>query len=206
MKYIMLHGLGQKADDWRAVQEYLNVCVECPELAEFMEKSADYSKLYDEFSRYLNTYDEPLNLCGLSLGGILAMDYVRHFPEKVSSVVLIGTPYEIPKLLFGLQNIVFHIMPKKSFDEIGLSKKSVIELTSSMKRLNIPKMAEKISCRTLIACGEKDNANRKSAKQLHGAIAESSLKVIGAASHEVNNDNPAELAAVLNEFWKNNVR
>ena len=35
---------------------------------------------------------EKINLVGLSLGGILTIDYVEEFPEKVNSIILIGTP------------------------------------------------------------------------------------------------------------------
>ncbi len=56
--------------------------------------------LYNTFSDFCNNQKRKLNLCGLSLGGVLALDFVKEYPEKVNSIILIGTPYKIPKALF----------------------------------------------------------------------------------------------------------
>lgn len=42
-------------------------------------------------------FDEPIDWCGLSLGGVLALNYAIERPDKVKSLVLIATPYMIPK-------------------------------------------------------------------------------------------------------------
>lgn len=166
-----------------------------------MEQSSDYDTLYREFSSWCLTLEGPLDLCGLSLGGVLALDFACHFPQKVHSLVLIGTPYQIPKLAFGLQNMVFHLLPEKAFQGMGSSKENIIALTGSMKRLDIPAMAEKVQCRTLILCGEKDSANRKSGALLNNAILHSRFALVAGAAHEVNTDNPSGLADILMQFW-----
>lgn len=40
-------------------------------------------------------------------GGILALDYVKKYPEKVNSIIIIGTPYDIPQSSF--QNTKYDI-------------------------------------------------------------------------------------------------
>ena len=57
----------------------------------------------------------PVHLCGLSLGGILALDYALDHPENVKTLVLIGTPHKVPKFAFALQNVVFRFLPKSAF-------------------------------------------------------------------------------------------
>lgn len=47
-----------------------------------------------------------LNLCGLSLGVVLALNYIIDNPKKVNSLVLIAGQSEMPKALLKLQNIV----------------------------------------------------------------------------------------------------
>ena len=145
---------------------------------------------------------QQLNLCGLSLGGILALDYAKEFPEKVNSLILIGTPYKIPKFLFKLQGVIFHIMPKSTFEKIGCKKRDFMSLVSSMSDLYIETNLDKIDCKTLILCGIKDNQNMENAKLLNENIKNSSFKTISNASHEVNVDNPKELANIIYEFWK----
>lgn len=78
--------------------------------------------MYKVFSDLCNNQKGKLNLCGLSLGGLLALDFVKEYPEKVNSIILIGTPYKIPKTLFKIQSLLFQIMPKKLFKKIGCSK------------------------------------------------------------------------------------
>jgi pimeloyl-ACP methyl ester carboxylesterase len=56
-------------------------------------------------------------------GGILALDYVKKYPEKVNSIIIIGTPYDIPKVLFKIQSMIFHFMPDSQFNDMGCVKK-----------------------------------------------------------------------------------
>ena len=58
------------------------------------------SELYGAFAEYCDHVGRAVHLCGLSLGGILALNYALDFPEKVKTLVLIGTPHKIPKAAF----------------------------------------------------------------------------------------------------------
>lgn len=73
-----------------------------------------------------------------------------------------------------------------------------------MSNLNIAKNLDRINCWSLIICGMKDNANMKSAKLLNKNIKNSELKIVSNSKHEVNIDNPKELADIIYDFWKNN--
>lgn len=97
-------------------------------------------------------------------------------------------------------------MPKRIFEKLGCSKRDMISLLDSMKNLSIPDKAPHIKSSTLIICGEKekDNINMKSAKQLNKVIQNSKFKIIENAGHEVNIDNPIELANTIYDFWKDN--
>lgn len=208
MNNILIHGLGQSKNSWGNVLKYLNqnnIEALCPDLFEIMQEDLkDYKMMYNAFANFCHNQKGKVNLCGLSLGGILALDFVKEYPEKVSSLILIGTPYKIPKILFKIQTLIFRIMPKKVFIQIGCSKKEFIALVSSMSNLNIAKNLDKINCRSLIMCGMKDNVNMKSAKLLNKNIENSELKIISNSGHEVNIDNPKELADIICDFWKNN--
>ena len=118
--------------------------------------SNDYQNIFSSFSDFCNNQEGKLNLCGLSLGGILALDYVKKYPEKVNS----------------------------------------------MSNHNIKNGLDKINCKSLILCGSKDKANMKSAKQISQSIRKSEFKIVKDSSHEVNVDNPKELAHIIYDFWK----
>lgn len=208
MRNILIHGLGQNNQSWNDTDIYLKkngIDTICPNLFEMTKNTlADYKTMYNVFSNFCNNQEEKLNLCGLSLGGILTLDFVKEYPQKVNSIILIGTPYKIPKTLFKVQSLIFHIMPKSTFEKIGCSKGRFITLVNSIKDFNIIKDLEKIKCRTLILCGDKDNMNMKSSMLLNNVIRNSELKIINNSSHEVNIDNPKELSNIIYHFWKDN--
>ncbi len=207
---ILVHGLGQDERSWNEVKNQLNnngINVETPNLFSIVKNyQLNYENMYKTFADYCNSFNEKINLVGLSLGGVLAIDYITEFPEKVNSIILIGTPYEIPKNIFTIQNIIYKFMPKRIFEKMGCPKKDMISLLDSMKNLSISEKAPNIKINTLIICGEKekDNINMKSAKQLNKVIKNSKFKIIENAGHEANIDNPIELASTIYDFWKDN--
>jgi len=140
-----------------------------------------------------------------SLGAILSLNYALDRPEKVQSLILIGAQYKMPRFLLSFQNVVFRVLPSPVFQKMGLPKKDVIQLTTSMKQLDFSRKLADISCPTLILCGEKDKPNKKAAEQLSSLIAGASLKIIRKAGHEANVDNPQELAEIINDFWSESV-
>ena len=207
---ILVHGLGQDEKSWNEVKNQLNnngINVETPNLFSIVKNyKVNYDNMYKTFADYCNSFNEKINLVGLSLGGVLAIDYITEFPEKINSIILIGIPYKIPKTIITIQNIIYKFMPKRIFEKIGCSKKDMISLLNSMKNISIPDKAPHIKSNALIICGEeeKDNINMKSAKQLSKVIQNSKLKIIENAGHEVNIDNPIELANTIYDFWKDN--
>ena len=143
-------------------------------------------------------------MCGLSLGGILALNYAIDFPDKVESLILIGTPYKVPKVLFSIQNLIFKVLPKSLFETMAFNKKDTFTLGNSMKNLDFSDKVQKVQCPTLIICGEKDNANIKSAQYLSKNIKNAKLEIIKNTGHIVNEENPKELSKLLTQFWNKN--
>ena len=203
---ILVHGLGQNEKSWDQVKANLDnqIKVECPNLFELVKNyEINYENMYQAFLDYCNSFNEKVNLCRLSLGGLLAIDYAVDYPDKVNSLILIGTPYEVPKKLLKIQNFIFKIMPKKTFENMGISKNNFINLTKSMTDIEIKSKLKGIKCNTLILCGKKDNANIESAKQLKKHIKKSELIIIENSAHEVNVENPIELSNIIKKKINN---
>ncbi|MFR9216288.1 MAG: alpha/beta fold hydrolase [Ruthenibacterium sp.] len=204
---ILVHGSGHKAASWDKTLSYMqdNGDIMCPSLASILEgKEASYENLYASFADYCSRVDGQVHLCGLSLGGILALNYALDFPEKVKTLVLIGTPHKIPKVMFGIQNMIFRLLPKSVFETMAFDKKDTFALGSSMKNLNFSDRAGDIRCPALILCGEKDSANMKSAHCLSQNIKNAKLKMIENTGHVVNEESPKTLAEILNEYYLQN--
>ena len=203
MKYIYLHGLGQTPNSWDSVIKLLNATEHsiCPNLAEFVQgKNVTYHTLYSAFKTMCDTIQEPLYLCGLSLGGILALHYAIEYPQKVKALVLIATQYKMPKNLLKFQNFLFRFMPKSMFEQVGFGKSDFLHLCKSMMELDFSKSLYKISCPVLIICGEKDTANKNASLELSGILANGKLELLDGVGHEVNIEAPKKLAEVLGEF------
>ncbi|MCT1903580.1 alpha/beta fold hydrolase [Oceanobacillus sojae] len=205
MTYVFVHGLGQNAASWQKTIEYLDMDTQqivSPDLFSLLKGSeVDYHNLYKHFFDYCENINGPVQLCGLSLGAILSLNYAIDLPEKVNSLILIAAQYTMPRFLLSVQNGVFQMLPNSMFQKMGLPKKDVIQLTTSMKKLDFSQQLSDISCQTLILCGEKDKPNRKAAEQLSGRISGAKLEIIEQAGHEANADNPEVLAEIIKSFW-----
>ena len=89
MTMIFLHGSGHQAASWRATVSQMPAGAQIlrPNLAALLEgQPARFENLCAAFARYCAKADTPLDLCGLSLGGILALAYTLEHPEKVIRV------------------------------------------------------------------------------------------------------------------------
>ena len=204
---IIVHGSGHKATSWEKTISYMtnNEDIVCPNLSSILEgKEASYENLYSSFVKYCNEFDGQIHLCGLSLGGILALNFALDFPQKVKTLVLIGTPYKVPKVAFSFQNIIFRFLPKSIFETMAFDKKNTFALGDTMKNLDFSDRVKNIKCPTLILCGKKDSANMKSADYLSQSIRSAELKIIENTGHVVNEENPKALADILNEYYLKN--
>ena len=205
MKKILIHGSGHKAASWDKVISYMNNDKDIlyPNLSTILNgKEASYDNLYSSFVEYCNKIDGKIDLCGLSLGGILALNYAIDYPNKVEKLILIGTPHKVPKVMFSIQNVIFKLLPKNIFDTMAFNKKDTFILGKTMKNLDFSNRVQNIKCSTLVICGENDSANLKSAHYLVENIENAKLEIMKNTGHIINEESPKELAKTLTEFWK----
>lgn len=204
MRCIFLHGLGQTADSWTQTVRamHCDLDIHCPNLSDWLcDGQPTYTALYHALEKYCAQFDEPIGLCGLSLGGVLVLQYVIDHPEKVDSFVLIGTQYTMPRQLLKIQNLVFRFMPNAMFQKMGFQKKAFIQLSRSMMDLDFEQALCSIRRRGLMICGEKDRVNRSAALRLQERITQSQIVILPQAGHEVNVDNPQALGQCLSAFF-----
>lgn len=98
MKTVLLHGLGQTAQDWKDVVCQLSVSnVECPELFSSMGNGISYSRILANLERQYSNTTEPLHICGLSL----SMDETL----VLGAVDLSGRPYCVCDLPFTVERV-----------------------------------------------------------------------------------------------------
>ena len=79
------------------------------------------------------------------------MQYGIEHTDRVNSLVLIGTQYTMPKRLLRFQNMLFHIMSKSVFSQIGFPKKDFISICSSMIELDFQQSLRAVSYTHLLS-------------------------------------------------------
>ena len=204
MNLLLLHGLGQGPGSWDGVLDALgpDPGAACPDLFGLCGGAPDYPALCAALEDYAGALPEPVLLCGLSLGAVLALDYAIRCPERVAGLVLVAPQYKMPRALLRLQNAVFRMMPERSFAQTGLGKRDILRLPASMMDLDFRNGLARVDCPALILVGEKDAANRKAARELAGLLPRATVREVPGAGHEVNVDAPRELAEALRGFWE----
>ena len=93
MTNVFLHGLGQTSTSWKKTISLLpeDGDCRCPELSQLLDgKQASFQNLYAGLEEYCSQIPGTFCLCGLSLGGVLALQYAADHPDKLHSLVLIG--------------------------------------------------------------------------------------------------------------------
>ena len=126
MAYIFIHGLGQGPNSWTQVLSDMNLKAKVlrPDLPSFLShKECNYENLYEAFCAFCQPETEKLDLCGISLGGILALHYAISHPERVNSLVLIGTQYVMPKNCWQFRILCFVSCQKRSLKVSDFQKK-----------------------------------------------------------------------------------
>lgn len=201
---VFMHGLGQEASSWRQTLAWMG-CEDaaCPALTQLVRgQEMSYRNLYQAFCAYCDGLEGELELCGLSVGAMLALNYAMDHPERVTRLAVIAPQVKPPRILLAVQHVLFRLMPEQTFAEIGLNRQDFIRLCATTAQLDFSRSLSRIACTTLVLCGEKDKPNRKAALQTADGIAGARLEWIPGAGHEVNLDAPRELAGILNAFFK----
>lgn len=198
MKTILLHGLGQTAQDWNEVVRCMAGSeVECPALFSAIGNECSYARILENLEQQYADAAEPLCLCGLSLGAILALDFTIRHREKVGALVCIGAQYKTPRLLLDLQSLLFRCMPHQIFTDMGMTREDILKFSRSMRNLDLTPRLKEIHCPVTILCGEKDWANRKAAAKLQVLLPQAKLQILSGVGHEVNREAPQVLADML---------
>ena len=200
MKIVFLHGLVQRVADWEQVASpFPNM--DCPELFEIAGEKLNYSAILSSLEERYEYEKEPLCLCGLSLGGMLALDYALRHGDQVAAMVLLGARDRTPRLLMDIQDLLFRCMPDKAFASTGMKKEQVRDLTRSMKDLDFTDRLSTIHCPVTVACGEKDHPNLAAARRLAKYLPNARLYVVPHAGHELNTDAPDTVVEMVRESF-----
>ena len=159
--------------------------------------------LDEKVSKALQEETEPFVLCGLSLGGVLALMALENNYPNLKGLVVSAPQYKAPsKVLLAIQSVVFKFAGNKMFTKMGLTKEQVSSLISSLSGLDLTKVLAENTLPMLILCGTKDKANLGTTRELAKLTPNSKLVEIVGGGHELNKEKPEEFARALVSFLK----
>ena len=200
MKLIFLHGLGQSADSWKEVQEFL---VDYPSeaLELFPSGVATYQEAKERIYQYLSKETEPFVLVGLSLGAALALELSSYDLPNLRALVLSGCPLKLAgNILFYVQLLIFKLLPKRVFEKQGADKSLMVGVSEELKTLDLTAIAGTCPYPTLLICGSKDKPNLSSMKALHRLLTNSQFQIIPDGPHVLNKEKPKEFVEKIRSF------
>lgn len=200
MKLIFLHGLGQDASSWQAVQAELSEWqTEAPDL--FPQKKEDYPTCKQALLTYLRSQTEDFLLIGLSLGGVLALDLSDQDLPHLKGLILSGSQYKLSgNFLYKLQILLFKLLPKGIFEKQGANKEQMLGILTALKDLDLTQKAQNCPLPTLILCGSQDKPNLTASRELHGLIKQSTLTIIPNGGHTLNTGKAKAFAQAVSDF------
>lgn len=171
-----------------------------------------------------------LDICGHSLGGMVAQYFSYRYPERVKHLVLAETAFgtrnnTYEKIMTGLSQFLLRLMTKRQI--VGLSarsygnlfkatrtylsnemsqysKKQILRIMSAAMNYRGRSYLSKIRVPTLILVGEDNKTTHRQAQQMNEEISYSRLAFVPQANHLLNLDNPNAFNRQLKAFVSNN--
>ena len=198
MKLIFLHGLGQSADSWKEVQDFLaDYPSEALEL--FPSGVASYQEAKERIYHHLSEETEPFVLIGLSLGAALALELSSYDLANLQALVLSGCPLKLAgNIPFYI--LIFKLLPKRIFEKQGADKTLMVGVSEELKTLDLREIARNCPYPTMLICGSQDKPNLKSMKGLQQLMPEAQFQIIPNGPHILNRAKPEEFAEITRSF------
>jgi 3-oxoadipate enol-lactonase len=229
---VFLHGVGSDKSVWRPQMTYFTQCrralaFDYPGYGESdpVPEDAtrdDYAKAIIDALRALNV--QRAHVCGLSLGGVVAIAIYAEAPELCASLIIADSFAVHPE---GREIYDRSIAGSANMRAMAEARVDVLlaqpadgavraETIATMSRIDPVAYrigaravwladqrdrASRIAAPTLIMCGDDDQATPPIlSRELHALIRGSRLKMIAGAGHLANIEQPAQFNRIVDEF------
>lgn len=203
---VLLHGVGQAPMAWEdvVVQLYGSRRLLTPWVPGLRPTEKQVLPLSDSAAaldqQLMLEGMQQVDLCGLSYGAMVATRLAADFPEQVRRLVLIAGQVRPPRLLMRAQSAALKMVPASRLADSGVSKERLLQALEAARATDLSDALPKIQAPTLVLVGAKDKANQPAARTLAEQIPLARLRIVQGAGHALNEDAPAELVQLLQDF------
>jgi pimeloyl-ACP methyl ester carboxylesterase len=197
---VLLHGLGTGPSGW------------LPQREAFPDAIA---LRLDEAEMTMDGLEAPFDLCGLSLGALVALRYAGERPERVRRLVVCAGFVRLPFHLRMLQLAMAGLMravPRRvvlnglasavpePHREAARAELDGIDAPGLMRSGASFRLERLLPMPALVLCGERDRINLRLSRRLAAALRDARFELVPDAAHVANLDNPEAFNRLLRDF------
>lgn len=202
MALVFLHGLGTGPEAWEPQVAALARGGEA--FAPRLQLDGGFT-IEREADRILHELPTgPLDLCGLSLGALVALRMALDEPERVRHLVICAGFASLPRRFRALQAAVGTIaalVPARARGELGhLDPAAIRSVFCAGRRFDVSGELGRLTVPALVLVGERDRANLDLSRALAAALPDARLEVIPEAGHVANVDAPERFNEIVGSF------
>ncbi|GHD34199.1 alpha/beta fold hydrolase [Nocardiopsis kunsanensis] len=208
---VFLHGLGAGPDSWEAQIATLpkGFSGTAPRISGLSDNGGaefSFSGAAAEIVRGLDRRGiERAHVCGLSIGAMLALRTAVDHPDRVASLVLSGGQVNPPQVVLHLQSVLTRVLPARVIAPNGMSRRRALAALEEVSRVDLRAQLPGVEVPALVLCGSWDLVNLPAARATAAGLPNARLRIVESGGHELNVHKPADFAAELATFYRDEV-
>lgn len=143
----------------------------------------------------------PVHLCGLSLGGVIAIRAAAQLGSQVASLVVTGTPVvpgrDLPAALRRFRQLPGPLLPL--FSDVG-GRREWLRMLDELERTDLRDYLPQVTASALVVCGSRDWRAMPAACELAGGLPDGRLWIAPHQGHSWPATSPELFCRVVTDF------
>lgn len=203
---VFLHGLGTGPGGW------------APQVDVFAGTGEVIAPRLESAEAAMDGLLPPFDVCGLSLGALVALRYAAERPDRVRRLAvcagIAGLPWHLHLLQLAIAGFV-RLLPSslvrkglvsgvpEEYRAVALAEIANVDSKTASRTMRSAasfRLDRLPAMPTLVLCGERDRVNVGLSRRLAAMLPDARFAVVPGAGHVANLDNPAAFNALLRDF------
>jgi 3-oxoadipate enol-lactonase len=197
---VLLHGLGTGPEAWRPQVEALSATREV--IAPPLALDPGFTVEGAATQLWSSVETDAVDLCGLSLGALVALRAALDQPSRVGRLVLCAGVAALPRRFRLLQAALgagAAVLPARTLPA-GLDRHTVRAVFRAGRTFDVTAELEALTLPVLVLVGERDRPSRRLSQTLAHGLPSAEFRAIPGAGHVANVDAPEAFTEALREF------
>ena len=202
---VLLHGSGRAGRMWGPALADLSASwhVLAPDLPGFGRSEGPFTitGAAQAVSDVIAVQTAPVHLCGLSLGGVVAVRAAARLGAKVASLVVTGTPVvpgrDLPAALRRFRRLPAPLLPL--FSDVS-GRREWLRMLDELERTDLRGYLPQVTAPAMVICGSRDWRAMPAACELAGRLPDGRLWIAPHQGHSWPSTSPELFSKVVAGF------